>query len=100
MSIKETLDEHTFVNRFMSIRDNFSTAALVSLYHYYDDMSEGIGEDIEFDPIAIASDWCEYKNYAECLEDYDHIEDIEELYNSTVVIPVIDGTENILVQAF
>ena len=100
MAIRETLDVHSFVNRFMQLRDNFSSPALVSLFHYYEDISEAIGEDLEFDPIAICTEWTEYRTYAECLENYDQIESIDELYNLTVVLPVVDNTQNILVQNF
>jgi hypothetical protein len=98
MAIKDTLDEYSFVSRFLERRDNFSPNALQTLYHYFDDLSEGIGEDIEFDPIAICCDWTEYENEKECLEDYDFVEDMEEIRTSTVVLPVHGGS--ILVQNY
>lgn len=99
MAIKETLSEDSFINRFLEIRkDNFSVKALRELYHYYDDMSEGIGNDIEFDPIAICCEWTEYDTEQECLDDYSHCEDIEEIRTSTVVLPVYG--DSILVQNY
>ena len=98
MAIKETLSEDSFINRFLQIRGNFSVKALRELYHYYDDMSEGIGEDIEFDPVAICCEWTEYDTEQECLDDYSHCEDIEEIRTSTVVLPVYGDA--IIVQNF
>lgn len=98
MAIKETLSEDSFINRFLQIRGNFSVKALRELYHYYDDMSEGIGEDIEFDPVAICCEWTEYDTEQECLDDYSHCEDIEEIRTSTVVLPVYGDA--ILVQNY
>lgn len=93
MAIVDTLDEHSFINRFLEIRDNFSTKALKELYYYY----EGFPMDIEFDPIAICCDWSEYRSHKEALEDYG-LDSYEELEQRTVVIPVY--AENILVQNF
>lgn len=98
MAIKDTLNEDSFISRFLKIRDNFSVKALRELYHYYDDMSEGIGEDIEFDPVAICCEWTEYETEQECLDDYSHYDNIEEIRNSTVVLPVYGNS--ILVQNF
>ena len=98
MAIKDTLSEDSFISRFLQIRDNFSVKALRVLYHYYDDMSEGIGEDIEFDPISICCEWTEYETEQECLDDYSHCEGMEEIRTSTVVLPVYG--DSILVQNF
>tara|TARA_A100001201_G_scaffold48561_1_gene48440 strand:+ start:1006 stop:1305 length:300 start_codon:yes stop_codon:yes gene_type:complete len=99
LAIVDTLNEHSFINRFLEIRkDSFSVKALRVLYHYYDDMSEGIGDNIEFDPIAICCEWAEYDTEQECLDDYGHYEDIEEIRANTVVLPVYG--DSILVQSF
>lgn len=100
MAIIDTLNEYSFVERFKEVRsDNFSSNALVSLFHYYEDISEGIGEHIEFDPVAICCDWTEYETHKEALEAYG-LETIQELYDNTVVLPVIENTEILLVQNY
>ena len=100
MAIRDTLGENEFINRFMQIRpDNFSVEGLRQLYYYYVDLSDGIGEDIEFDPISICCEWIEYDSVKEAIEQYNNIDinSIEDLQNNTVVIPCGEG---VLVQEF
>ena len=99
-AIIDTLDEYQFVERLMKIRpENFSPKAARNLFYWYEDLSEGIGENIEFDPIAICVEWSEYENHKEALEELG-LESIDELYDRTVVLPVEEGTEKILVQDY
>ena len=99
-AIIDTLDEYQFVDRLMKIRpENFSHKGALSLFHWYEDLSEGIGENIEFDPIAICVEWNEYESHKEALEEYG-LESIDELYERTVVLPVVEDSENILVQQY
>lgn len=97
MSIKDTLTESEYINRFLEVRsDNFSREGLSQLFHYFEDLSEGIGEDIEFDPVAVCCDWTEYETEAEALKAYD-LGSMEELQNETVTIPCANG---VLVQNY
>ena len=97
-AIVESLSELQFIDRFKKIRpDNFSDQALIELYNYYTDVSEGIGEVIEFDPILICVEWTEYDTEKEVLDEYS-LESIEDLHNSTVLIPIQNG--GYLVQNF
>jgi hypothetical protein len=99
-AIMEILEEYQFVDRLMQIRpENFSRRGAEKLFYWYEDLSEGIGEDIVFDPIAICLEWNEYETHKEAMEDYG-VENMEELYNNTVVLPVNENTEEILVQAY
>jgi|TARA_B100001142_G_C14163554_1_gene589448 hypothetical protein len=99
-AIIDTLDEYQFVERLMKIRpENFSPKAARNLFYWYEDLSEGIGENIEFDPISICIEWSEYENHKEALEQMG-LESIDELYERTVVLPVEEGTEKILVQEY
>ena len=43
------------------LRDSFSYEALQWLAQYYEDLSDSLGKDIEFDPVAIRGDWSEYE---------------------------------------
>lgn len=100
MAIKETLTTYTFTDGMNKIRpENFSYAGLGALYDYLNDLSEDIGDDIEFDPIAICCDYTEYKNWEELKRDYHDIEDMEELISNTTVID-IPGTEGFIIQQY
>ena len=59
--------------------DNFSYMGLDALYDYFDGLEGDIGEQIQFDPIAICSEYSEYDSLEEILEMYDSIETLEDL---------------------
>lgn len=40
------------------------------LYDYYDQLSEDIGEDIEFDPVSIRCDWSRYDSALEKVREH------------------------------
>lgn len=112
MAIIETITETLFISRFREIRpDDFSFEALQVLFHYFDELSEETGENIEFDPIAICCDFSELNeseamlNYSYLFdendideEDRDFKELIEILQDETLVF-VLDN-DNIIVQEF
>lgn len=43
------------------LRDSFSYEALQWLAQYYEDLSDSLDKDIEFDPVAIRGEWSEYE---------------------------------------
>lgn len=99
MAIKETMALHTFIKRFKEFRpDNFSDEGLISLFNYFDDLSEETGEDLEFDPIAICVDFTEYDSFKELQEDYDQIKSLEDLWDHTHLIQLRNG--GLIIQAF
>lgn len=69
MAIKTTVSKSSFMD---SLRTNFSYDGASALYHYYDELSDDIGEDIEFDPVAIRCEWSEYT-----LEEYNQEHGLE-----------------------
>lgn len=76
MAIKTTVSKNVFMD---SLRTNFSWDGALALYEYYDQLSDDLGEDIEFDPVAIRCEWSEYT-----LNEYNQefgleLEDIDEL---------------------
>jgi len=86
MAVIVTLRTHDFVERFRKIRPNdqpFSIPALRALCGWYEQYSASIGEDIEFDAIAIRCDWSEYSSIEEVRADYDWAEDIDDLNGVT-----------------
>jgi len=82
--------------------DNFTQSARVELFHYYEGLSDDIGEHIEFDPIAICCDCSEYskeeviEEWGESGEEGDTIEDVlYRLEGKTTVLTVEHyGAEN------
>lgn len=71
MSIKKTISSYDFVDSWpMSRRDNFSRGGLFALYEYLDALSEDLGEDIEYDPIAFCCDYTEYSSAWKAMEQY------------------------------
>jgi hypothetical protein len=92
-------------------RDNFSYDGALALMEYLEQLSEDIGENIEYDPIAFCCDFAEYSDALECVEgdgydcDFSDCEDeedkqktaIEFLHENTTVIEFNGG---IIVQAF
>lgn len=53
-------------------RDNFSYDGAKALVEYLDELSEDIGENIEYDPIAFCCDYAEYseKEYESLASEY------------------------------
>lgn len=97
MAIIVTLRTHDFVERFRKIRpDDFSIPALRALCGWYEQYSASIGEDIEFDAIAICCEWSEYSSIEEVRADYDWAEDIDD-FNGAIAILEFEGIDVILV---
>lgn len=50
--------------------DNFSRAGLIALFDYIVELEKEMAWESELDPIAICSDWSEYKDAIEAAEAY------------------------------
>ena len=88
--MKQTINEYDFRRAFEQLRpDQFSYQGLSALFDYFEELEDGIGEEIELDVIGICCEYTEYEDLSEFQEDYGKeyktIEDIEE---QTTVIPV------------
>jgi hypothetical protein len=69
--MKETVTESRFIQAFATLRPNqFSRPALVALFDYLDQLEQDLGEETEFDPIALCCEWTEYKDAFEAAEAY------------------------------
>jgi len=91
----DTVTRTTFIDTFKRLRPfNFSYEGLDALFDYFEQLEDDLGEQIEFDPIAICCEWSEYDNLQEVINNYDCIESLDDLYNHTQVIEVynLDGT--------
>ena len=98
MAITDTITEYSFRNGFMSMdstKNNFSYEGLRQLYIYLEELSDGIGEDIEFDPVAFCMDYAEYKTMEELKDNYSTVDD-QELEDNIIY----KGKDFILVRQF
>jgi len=92
MAIVDTLTKDEFIRRFLEIRpENFSVYGLEALYDELEELSEGLGENIEFDPIAICCDYTEYDSIEEAIEDYPSVENFDHLDDLTDVLKLENG---------
>lgn len=110
--IKKMYSGHEFadwVKQSDSYKNNFSFEGAKALQEYLEDLSDDIGENIEFDPIAWCVEYSEYKDFEQFQSDtgyvvgneshsgYPDIADLEQLKDSTTVIEFDGG---IIVQDF
>jgi len=99
--MKNTIDTYYFRNWFLNsqYKNNFSIEGLSSLYDYLTDLEDDQGTEFNFDPIAFACEYSEYDNIQEVIENYNSIDNIQDLENNTSIIPVV-GTERLIIQNF
>ncbi len=92
--MKETIQKYQFRDWFRSsdnYRNNFSYDGLGALFDYIEELENDMGEEIEFDPIALCCAYSEYESFEELQDDYDNIESIDDLYDWTTVIHIPDS---------
>ncbi len=84
MAIKDTIYEGSFIDGFKrsQYKENFSYEGLQELFKYLDDLSDGMGEDIEFDIVAIAGEYSEVEE--DDLDQYGEV--IAELDNGSYLV--------------
>lgn len=106
--IKQNLtDEYTFwewQQQSDTYKDQFSLEGAKALFNYFDELSDDIGEDIEFDPIAWLCDFREYDSLAEAYKeyryDYTYVEgEAKEYFNDNTTLIELDNG-HVLVGAF
>lgn len=117
MAIKQTItDEYHFwewLKRSDNYGNNFSLEGAKAVQAYYEQLSDDLGEDIEFDAIAWCCEWAEYDSIGEAYEsyfgDYADVEDqnqgnrtpeqqLEWFQDNTQVIELDNG--HVLIQEF
>lgn len=94
--MKTTVRKHQFIENEI-LADNFSYSGRQALWEYFEEFEEQTGDEIEFDPVAIRCEFFDYGSIKEIKGDYPVIEDLEDLYNYTTVIPHENG---IIIQEF
>ena len=106
MIIKTLTDEYTFwewQQQSDSYKDQFSLEGAKALFNYFDELSDDLGEPIEFDPIAWLCDFSEYDSLKEFNLEYSFGKNpkeftLDSLQDYTPVIECDNG--HILVGAF
>ena len=99
MSIIQTVNKSQFIDNLLA--DDYASWTYEdagALYDYYEEYSEGTGEDVELDRVALRCEWTRADSIDEVVEDYDEIEDLEDLILRTEVIEHVGGV--LLFKAF
>ena len=101
--MKEYISESEFIDRFriMNRKENFSYEGRKALFEHFEQLEEDIGEEIEFDCIAICCEYTEYENIKEFWDDgwdKEDYPDIDSIAEETIVIPIND--ESFIIQVF
>jgi hypothetical protein len=88
--MKQTINEYDFRRAFEQLRpDQFSYQGLGALFDYFEELEDGIGEEIELDVIGICCEYTEYEELSEFQEEYGkEYKTIEDIEDHTTVIPV------------
>tara|TARA_R100001443_G_C3316619_1_gene169047 strand:+ start:293 stop:595 length:303 start_codon:yes stop_codon:yes gene_type:complete len=100
--MKETITKYQFRNWFRSsdnYKNNFSYDGLGALFDHIEELENDIGEDIEFDPIALCCEYSEYDSLVDFQEDYsEDYQTIGDIESDTTVIMIDD--ESFIIEQF
>ena len=98
--MKQTITESQFIDAIVGDDyNNMSYEGAKALFEYLDLYEDSVGEEIEFDRVAIRCEFSEYENLDEVLNDYDHIKSLADLEDNTVVIEV-PNSDKLIIQQF
>ena len=102
--MKQSVTRFDFVDWFRgsdTYKNNFSYNGLNSLFDYFEELEEDMGQEIDFDPIAICCEFSEYENFEEIKENYNStdIQTMDDLRDHTSVIE-IENTDRLIIQDF
>jgi len=100
--MKETVTVFRFRDAFKqsdTYKNNFSYEGLHTLFEYFEQLEDDIGEEIELDVVAICCDYTEYDNLNDFNADYNYQYTRDELEDETIVIDIPD-TERFIIGVF
>ena len=102
--MKQSITRFDFVDWFRgsdNYKNNFSYDGLNSLFDYFEELEEDMGQELDFDPIAICCEYSEYENLNEIKKSYSSVEinNIDDLRYHTNVIE-IENTDKLIIQDF
>ena len=87
----ETVTRTRFINWFRqsnTYKNQFSFEAQFALYDYFEELELDTGEQLQYDPIAICCDYTEYANLEEYNENYQPVENLDQIRELTTVIEI------------
>ena len=97
--------KHDFIEEFKKYgrEETFSYQGKKALYDYLNQLAEDLGKPIELDIIGLCCQFTEYENLEKFNKDYGYslgydIEDIEEIQEHTILIPV--NEESFIIEDF
>lgn len=94
--MKTSVDFYQFRNNDI-LNDNFTSSGIVALWDYLEGYEDSIGQEIEFDPVALRMEFTDYGSLEEVIGDYPEITSLEDLQDNTLAI---EHEEGILIQNF
>lgn len=91
--MKHSINLYQFRDAFNSIRpNNFTYEGLEVLFNWLEELGEDTGEEVELDVIALCCEFTE-DSIENVLDNYS-LDNVEELYDNTIVIEV--DSDNII----
>jgi len=88
MAIIKTVGFDEFKRDFDIRKDNFSYEGLRALFEHLENLSEDMEKNIELDVIALCCEYTEFESIGEYNNDYEEVENIEEIDAFTIVIKI------------
>ena len=99
-TMKNTIQEHQFVDALTKDENSsFSYEGARALFEYLTDLEDDIGKEFDFDPIAFRCEYSEYDCFKDIQEDYQNIENIDDLKDKTTIIE-IPNSERIIIRNY
>lgn len=100
MAIKQTITNEYHFNDWLidarkrdsSYGNCFTPEGAKAVQDYYENLSDDLGEDIEFDPIAWCCEWSEYDSITEAMNGYKQNGD-DELTEGEMLVWFQDNTQ-------
>jgi|TARA_R110002074_G_scaffold328165_1_gene498656 hypothetical protein len=74
----------------------FSYEAREALFDHLEELSESTDEPVVLDVICLCCEWTEYSCIGEVIDNYNHVQSIEDLARYTQIIDLEDGALLIL----
>ncbi len=91
--MKQDITKSQFMDAFRNAgRGNqFSYDGKSALYDYLESVTDDTGQEYDLDVIALCVEFTQYANLEELQQNYSDIEDMDDLKDHTLVIPVNDN---------
>jgi hypothetical protein len=102
--MRDTMTEFSFCDWFQKSaerKNQFSYEGLRALYEYLVNLEDDIGEEFEFDPIALCCEYTEYESFKDFQTQHDQFDfkTMDDIWGVSIIIK-IPGTNRFIVQNF